>query len=208
MTLTVEQRRLVLDHLTVADAVAVALRRRIGPRADVQELRGDAYEGLVKAARAWKGEGSFEAFAYLVVRRSVIDALRRSWGRRFGMLNREVSLDKPLGGEEGTVALADAIADPRADTATIVEQRDELVELAIVGPPRRRRRVKTDLSGAERMVLAGAALGESMDETAARLWKSSETVKMQRKSVIRKLRARNITHAVYIATSRGLLQRT
>ena len=202
MTLTVEQKRLVLDHLEIADGVATTLRRRIGPRADVEEMRGDAYEGLVKAARAWEGEGSFEAFAYLVVRRAVIDALRRSWGRRFGRLDREVSLDKPVEGRTGTVALGDAIQDPRTDTALIVEQRDELVELAIVGSRRR-----NDLSGPEQMVLAGAALGESMDETAARLWKSSETVKSQRRSIIRKLRARNITHAVYIATSRGLLQR-
>ena len=70
MTLTVEQKRLVLDHLEIADGVATTLRRRIGPRADVEEMRGDAYEGLVKAARAWEGEGSFEAFAYLVVRRA------------------------------------------------------------------------------------------------------------------------------------------
>ena len=207
MTLTVEQKRLVLDHLEIADGVATTLRRRIGPRADVEEMRGDAYEGLVKAARAWEGEGSFEAFAYLVVRRAVIDALRRSWGRRFGRLDREVSLDKPVEGRTGAVALGDAIQDPRTDTAMIVEQRDELVELAIVGPPRRGGGVKNDLSGPEQMVLAGAALGESMDETAARLWKSSETVKTQRRSIIRKLCARNITHAVYIATSRGLIQR-
>jgi DNA-binding NarL/FixJ family response regulator len=48
----------------------------------------------------------------------------------------------------------------------------------------------------------GAAHGESAQETAGRLLKAMDTVKLQRRSVIAKLRARNMMHAVYLASSK------
>lgn len=58
----------------------------------------------------------------------------------------------------------------------------------------------------ERDVLAGLADGETAEETAARLYLSSETVRSYRKRVIAKLGARNGPHAVAEAYKRGLLR--
>jgi DNA-binding CsgD family transcriptional regulator len=59
----------------------------------------------------------------------------------------------------------------------------------------------------ELQVLALAALGYSCDLTARRLYLSLETVKTYRQRIIRKLGARNITHAVAVAVASGLVTR-
>ena len=59
--------------------------------------------------------------------------------------------------------------------------------------------VRLALLQRERDVLAGAADGETAEQTGARLYLSSETVKSYRKRVIAKLGARNGTHAVALA---------
>ncbi|HEY9457591.1 MAG TPA: helix-turn-helix transcriptional regulator, partial [Gaiella sp.] len=61
------------------------------------------------------------------------------------------------------------------------------------------------LTARERDVLAGAADGETAEQTGARLYLSSETVKSYRKRVIAKLGAKNGTHAVALALRTGLL---
>jgi DNA-binding CsgD family transcriptional regulator len=61
------------------------------------------------------------------------------------------------------------------------------------------------LTARERDVLAGAADGETAEQTGARLYLSSETVKSYRKRAIAKLGAKNGTHAVALALRTGLL---
>lgn len=61
------------------------------------------------------------------------------------------------------------------------------------------------LSRSEARVLAFSAAGYSRDETARLLRVGAETVKSQRESVLRKLRARNTAHAVALAFARGHL---
>jgi two-component system, NarL family, nitrate/nitrite response regulator NarL len=61
------------------------------------------------------------------------------------------------------------------------------------------------LTDREAEVLAGAADGETAEQTGARLFLASETVKGYRKRIIAKLGARNGTHAVALALRRGLL---
>jgi len=61
------------------------------------------------------------------------------------------------------------------------------------------------LAPAVRDVLRGAALGESIAETAARRVTSPFTVKTQRRQAIRELGARTLTHAVAIGKDRGEL---
>ena len=61
------------------------------------------------------------------------------------------------------------------------------------------------LSERELEVLAAAAGGETMDETAKRLWLSLETVKSHRRNVIAKLGARNLAHAIALAIRNGIL---
>ena len=61
------------------------------------------------------------------------------------------------------------------------------------------------LTDREAAVLAGAAEGETAEQTGKRLFLASETVKGYRKRVIAKLGARNGTHAVALALRNGLL---
>jgi len=62
------------------------------------------------------------------------------------------------------------------------------------------------LSAVELAVLRDAAEGMTMVESASHRVKSIETVKTQRKSLLLKLGARNMTHAVAIASSSGLIE--
>jgi DNA-binding CsgD family transcriptional regulator len=57
----------------------------------------------------------------------------------------------------------------------------------------------SSLSAAERHVLDDAAAGLTAKETAIRHAKSLETVKSQRRSILLKLGARNMAHAVKLA---------
>jgi RNA polymerase sigma factor (sigma-70 family) len=61
------------------------------------------------------------------------------------------------------------------------------------------------ISEREREILSGAAQGESAQQTATRLNRSTETVKNHRRNIIAKLEARNMTHAVHLAHGRNLL---
>jgi two-component system NarL family response regulator len=65
--------------------------------------------------------------------------------------------------------------------------------------------VASGLSVAEVEILDDAADGLTMLGSAARRHKSIETVKSQRKSILAKLGARNMTHAVAIATRDGIV---
>jgi DNA-binding CsgD family transcriptional regulator len=54
------------------------------------------------------------------------------------------------------------------------------------------------LSASERAVLDDAALGLTVGETARKRSKSSETIKSQRRSILLKLGARNMPHAIAV----------
>jgi DNA-binding CsgD family transcriptional regulator len=60
---------------------------------------------------------------------------------------------------------------------------------------------RSSLSAAERSVLDDAAEGLTARETALRHAKSLETVKAQRRSILLKLGARNMAHAVKLTMS-------
>ena len=62
------------------------------------------------------------------------------------------------------------------------------------------------LNDRETEILAGAAEGETAEQTGARLYLSTETVKSYRKRIIAKLGARNGTHAVALALRTGMLR--
>jgi DNA-binding NarL/FixJ family response regulator len=63
------------------------------------------------------------------------------------------------------------------------------------------------LSVHEVLVLEDAAEGLTVGESALRRHKSGETVKSQRRSILAKLGAKNMTHAVAITSASGLLLR-
>lgn len=66
--------------------------------------------------------------------------------------------------------------------------------------------ILSPLSASEHEVLRAAANGLTAAESAHLLGKGRETVKTQRHQVILKLGARNIAHAVALATASGLLR--
>ena len=76
---------------------------------------------------------------------------------------------------------------------------------AAAAPPAPNRRVSVALTWHEREVLNDACDGLTVRESAKRRGKSSETVKTQRKRIMIKLGARNITQAVAIAIVDGHL---
>jgi RNA polymerase sigma factor for flagellar operon FliA len=63
----------------------------------------------------------------------------------------------------------------------------------------------SDLSGIELKVLQSTAAGDTAAETAKRLGRSIETVRTHRKAVVKKLRARNMCHALSKAYRLGIL---
>lgn len=63
------------------------------------------------------------------------------------------------------------------------------------------------MTAVEREILTDAAAGLTMAESAAKRDKGLETVKSQRRHVLIKLDARNMTHAVSIAVRDGLIER-
>lgn len=79
---------------------------------------------------------------------------------------------------------------------------DELVD-RIGDAARHTTRPRAGLTQRERDVIACAAHGLNVTDTAARLGVSYETVRHHRKLAIRHLHARTLTHAVAIALSDG-----
>ena len=64
----------------------------------------------------------------------------------------------------------------------------------------------TTLTPRQQQVLRCAMNGDSMDDTGTVLFITRDTVRTHREAILRKLEARNITHAVAIAMRGGLLR--
>ncbi len=104
-------------------------------------------------------------------------------------------MEKPVG--EGGLTIADTLVDPRASVETIVEQR-ELLESALEGDHAQASDLNP-LTRSELEVLRGAAIGETAEQTADRLKKSIDTVRTQRRAALRRLGAKSIAQAVFLA---------
>lgn len=70
---------------------------------------------------------------------------------------------------------------------------------------RHERREPPFLTARQVELLAAAAAGETLAETAARLWLAHETVKKHHRDIRTRIGARNVTHAVHLAWQQGLL---
>jgi DNA-binding NarL/FixJ family response regulator len=90
----------------------------------------------------------------------------------------------------------DEIVAQRERLADALARRDAGQPIQPKAPPRP---PPPQLTNRELEVLRGAANGETAKETAARLGKSFETIKDHRKSAIRRLGARSIAQAIFIA---------
>lgn len=197
-----EAETLVMDH---QDLVEIATNF-VGdpwqsPTIDRDDLIGEGQVALIKAAHRYDPDkGSFRSYAFTRIKGAMIDALRRDFllprsARERGESVTVVSIDKPIG--DGELTLSDTIEDARYDVEEIVANRAQLAsaieERAHEIPTR------TELTPMELEVLRGAAVGETAGETADRLGKSHETVRSQRRTALKRLGARSIAHAVFIA---------
>ena len=193
---------LVIDHL---DLVEIATNYvgdpRDSPTIDRDDLIGEGQVALMQAAHRYDPDkGSFRSYAFTRIKGAMIDALRRDfllprYARERGHSLTVVSIDKPIG--DGELTLSDTIEDERSSVEEIVEHREQLasaIEDRAHELPSRR-----ELTPMELEVLRGAAVGETAVETADRLGKSHETVRSQRRTALKRLGARSIAHAVFIA---------
>ena len=196
-----EAETLVMDHL---DLVEIATNYvgdpHNSPTIDRDDLIGEGQIALMQAARRYDPQkGSFRSFAFTRIKGAMIDAMRRDFllprsARERGESLTVVSMDKPIG--DGELTLSDTIEDARSDVEEIVANREQLASAI---EERAHEAVRPELTPMELEVLRGAAVGETAGETADRLGKSPETVRSQRRTALKRLGARSITHAVFIA---------
>jgi RNA polymerase sigma factor FliA len=191
-----------VEHLDLVEIATKSLRSPSAAAIDRDDLIAEGQLALVTAARRYDPrKGGFRGYALPRIRGAMIDALRRNhllprsaWER--GSRLHVLSMDKPV--ESGAPALVETLVDDKASVEDIVTNREQLAEVVadleqIAESPALR------LTPSELEVLRGAAVGETAVETAQRLSKSTETVKSQRRAAIRRLGARSIAHAVFMA---------
>jgi RNA polymerase sigma factor (sigma-70 family) len=190
---------------------------------DQEDLVGVGNIALLKAARSFNGTGDFRTWAYPIVRGAVIDAFRVATGHRRVVKAGTVSIDQPaytetLPAPDNVVELAarrericQALNDPDKRKREIYIRRaagqtdDEIAHvLGVTGGRISQIANSTDtgdtvtLTVMELAVVQGAAVGETTEDTAARIGRSPDTVKTHRSNVIKKVGARNMTHAVHL----------
>jgi RNA polymerase sigma factor (sigma-70 family) len=193
---------LVIRNLDLVDVALRIVRRRMRPAGlDHDDLIAEGRFGLITAAERYDvRKGSFRRYALERIKGAMIDAIRRDhhlsrYARSRGERLDVLSLDKPIG--DRGLKISDTLVDARPSVEEVVEQRERLA-LALSGEADGVARLES-LTPSELEVLRGAALGETAEETADRLRKSVDTVKSQRRAALRRLGARSIAQAVFIA---------
>lgn len=123
-----ERDRLAREHLELAERIVFSMKRRLGPSADVDEMRSFAMLGLAAALDAYdpsRGAG-FSTYASIRIRGAVYDGLAgASWFPR--RLLRQIAFYR-----RADEALAAAAGDPPPQDAVETAHRlaDRLKELA------------------------------------------------------------------------------
>lgn len=108
MKLTPDQKALVEQHVDIADRVARAIHRKAPHATDLDDLRGQAYLGLIDAAIKYDPslDTSFEAFATLRTRGAVYDWQRATDSERRSLRDRQKEIKRVIGQHQGQ-ALSD-----------------------------------------------------------------------------------------------------
>jgi RNA polymerase sigma factor (sigma-70 family) len=192
---------------------------------DQEDLIGVGNIALLKAAQSFNGTGDFRTWAYPIIRGAVIDAFRVATGHRRVVKASKVSIDQSaytetLPAPDNVAELAarrerirQALNDPDQRKREIYLRRaagqtdEEIAHVLGVTGGRISQIAKspstdTDdtitLTVMELAVVQGAARGETNEDTAARIGRSPDTIKTHRRNIIKKIGARNITHAVHL----------
>lgn len=105
-----------------------ALRRRLPTHADLDNLSGEAQLALVQAARRWKGDGRFGAYAAVCIRNALQDAMAAA--ARATWLPLEWS-DEPV--DTDTASHAIALADYHSARVQLTDLEQQTITLAAVG---------------------------------------------------------------------------
>lgn len=130
LPLTPWQRRLVLEYLDHAEAVARGQLARCRG-ASLDDVVSWGLMGLVEAAGSWDGVGDFEAYSATGVRRAIRKAwaATRPWGqnRTLRAWQRRRELPGVIGADER--ALAALTADPHDDGGDL--ERAELLRVGL-----------------------------------------------------------------------------
>jgi RNA polymerase sigma factor (sigma-70 family) len=123
------------ENVELVHSIAANVSRRV-PNADVDDLVGDGFVGLLSAVRSWdpfRSGMSLTPWAVTFVRRAMIDGVRAARGRRWRV--QPTSLDREIG-EHGDTAV-DLLVDELTDIEDIVAAR-ELTDRILALEPRRR----------------------------------------------------------------------
>lgn len=137
--------------------------------------------GLYKAIRDFEPDrgASFRTFAELCVTRQIVTAVKGATRLKHAPLSSSVSLDKPIGDEEGS-CLGDLVpALASSDPATTVVSAEELRAL--------QRHFDEVLSDLETQVLRHHVEGKSYDQIAAMLQRHVKSVDNALQRIKRKL---------------------
>ena len=96
--------------------------------ADREDIVQEGMIGLYKAVRDFEPEKNtaFRAFAELCITRQIITAIKTATRRKHTPLNSYVSLNKPIGDEEGERPLSDSLVSSSADPADMVISAEEI----------------------------------------------------------------------------------
>jgi RNA polymerase sigma-H factor len=131
------------------------------PGGDDDDVRQEALIGLLSAARSFNGQGNFEPFAAMCIRRRLMDAITAANREKHRALNEALR-----DGKEPAIS---------CDPADIVVARDEAFALL--------RRVKDELTPLERRSLIMLANGSTHAEISAALGGSGPNARRQYRTV-------------------------
>jgi RNA polymerase sigma factor (sigma-70 family) len=191
------------SHVGLVHAIARHTARRVPAQTvDVDELVGDGMVGLVEAADRFDDTVGvpFATYASRRIAGAMIDGLRRrAFVSRHG---------RARGVQTTFVSFADAVAGGER-LAEVIPARESTPEQTVIALDEIRERLasrRPELSAAEIEVLTHAAAGLNLTESAAERQVAVATIKTLRQRVVRKLGARNIANAIYLAARDGRLQ--
>jgi RNA polymerase sporulation-specific sigma factor len=162
--------QLLADHQRLAHQIADHF---FAPGLDRDDLRQEAMLGLREAIDDYdRGQGSFEPFAALCIRRKVITAVKTAKRLKHGPVNDGRRLDQPVAADElDGATLHDQVSDetPIArDPAEILITKEELEHLTEI--------VQTRLSELERRCVVMRADGVSYRQIAKTIGTSERSV--------------------------------
>jgi RNA polymerase sigma factor for flagellar operon FliA len=197
MGLSDERRRLIEDHVYVADQCVSVTCRKLPPYVDQDELRSVAYEALIEASGRFDADkgSKFATFAWFRMHGAMIDRVRSSTGVRTGKPVRDpaehygergnpgprrvppsklTSLAQPLPGMDG-VTVADTIAEPVDFTESLSDS--EYVRRAVARLPVR-----------ERFIVLARMAGYTQDELAGMLGVTESRVSQLHTKAVQRMR--------------------